>query len=119
MLGNYLPTGDLDRLVKKHGTGKMNRQGNLHGVKPNVLGSLTPMTNSRLVPVLFKPMQAPNSMSSTSRLDARNAAQGETKVVHSGSGITLAGLSILSHKNEKRRPRGPIFNHFSNSLDNR
>ncbi len=90
MLGNYLPTGDLDRLVKKHGTGKMNRQGNLHGVGQNVLRSLTPMTNSGLVPVLFKPMQAPNSMSTTFKLDARNGGRGETKVVHSGSGITLA-----------------------------
>ena len=68
----------------------MNRQGNLHGVGQNVLGSLTPITNSRLEHVLFKPMQASNSFSSTLRLGARNGAHGETKVVHSGSGITLA-----------------------------
>jgi len=89
VLGNYLPTGDLDRLVKKHGTGKMNRQGNLHRLKQNVLASLTPVTNSRFEHVLFKPIRSSNLLSTTLKLDARNGAQGETKMVHSGSVIAL------------------------------
>ncbi len=54
-MGNYFPTGDLDRLVRKHGPGKMNRSGNLGGVTRNGLGSLTNIAISRLVVLLVKP----------------------------------------------------------------
>ena len=67
MLGNYLPTGDLDRLVKKHWTGKMSRQGNLHRVRQNDLGSLTPVTNSRLEYVLFKHNDGGNTVARSLR----------------------------------------------------
>ena len=53
VLGNYFPTGDLDRLVKKHGTGKLNRRGNLHGLSHFVLGRLTALTISPVIHVPF------------------------------------------------------------------
>ena len=54
VLGNYFPTGDLDRLVKKDGPGKLNRRGNLHGLSQNVLRGLTTITISSLEHVPFK-----------------------------------------------------------------
>ena len=54
VLGNYFPTGDLDRLVKKHGPGKMNRSGNLDRVAWIGLGSLTTIAIVRLFSVLIK-----------------------------------------------------------------
>ena len=53
-MGNYFPTGDLDRLVRKHGPGKMNRSGNLDGVTRNELRSLTNVGISRLIRVRVK-----------------------------------------------------------------
>jgi len=53
-MGNYFPTGDLDRLVKKHGPGKMNRSGNLDRVAWNGLGCLTTVPIIRVFSVLVK-----------------------------------------------------------------
>ena len=53
-MGNYFPTGDLDRLVKKHGPGKMNRSGNLDRVTQNGRGGLTTVAIIRVFSVLVK-----------------------------------------------------------------